>query len=462
MTILNTLATWVVSRSPVWSEAALARAEHAIADTLACIIAGSADPVSRKLAGGVARWGAGAASVIGTAQTADAPWAAMVNGTAAHVLEIDDNFYPALTHASAILVPALLAVAEELDATGAQLVDAYIVGLELHALLGRGVNRSHYFAGWHPTATVGCIGTAAACARLMGLDHGATVAAMSLAVSMASGNKAQFGTEAKSFQCGMGASNAVVAARLAASGLTGNPEVLEDPQGFLALYGGPAPRGWDDALTKLDNPLAIEAFGLAPKQHACCGSAHNSLDCILDLQRAHGFVADDVASVEVLVGASNKKNLRYDDPQDEFQARFSLHYNVALVLLYGRCTLADFTPEAVQRPEVRRLLGLTTMRARSFEEEPKDPDDRPPHLVKLTLKDGRVLQAQRVFAHGLIQDPFTDAERLAKIAQCCQPVLAPAAYAALLPQLQAVRQVASVRALAALWSQPAAAPAAAH
>ena len=155
------------------------------------------------------------------------------------------------------------------------------------------------------------------------------------------------------------------------------------------------------------------------------------------------------------MGASNKKNLRYDDPQDEFQARFSLHYNVALILLQGRCTLADFTPEAVQREDVRALMGLTTMHARAFEDEPKDPDDRPPHLLQLTLKDGRVLRTQRVFAHGLIQDPFTDAERLQKIEQCCAPVLQADAYARLLPQLQNLRAVASVRALAALCAQTA-------
>jgi len=455
MSILNTLAQWVVTRENAWSEDALSRAEHAIADTLACIVAGSTDPVSAKVANGLSRWGAGDVSIIGTKAKAAAPWAAMVNGTAAHVLEIDDNFYPALTHASAVLVPALLALAEEIDASGADVIDAYIVGLELHALLGRGVNRSHYFAGWHPTATVGCIGTAAACARLLGLDQSATVAAMSLAVSMASGNKAQFGTEAKAFQCGMGASNAVVAARLGVAGLTGSPEVLEDPQGFLALYGGPSPRGWDDALTKLDNPLAIEAFGLAPKQHACCGSAHNTLDNVLDLKREHRFQASDVAAIEVTVGASNKKNLRYDDPQDEFQARFSMHYNVALILLQERCTLADFTPDAVRRPEVRELMKLITMHARAFEDEPKDPDDRPPHIVRLTLKDGRNFEIQRVFAHGLIQDPFSDAERLQKIEQCCQPVLAAEAYAALLPQLLRFREVTSIRSVATLWSQPA-------
>lgn len=455
MSILDTLANWVVTRDKNWSEQALSRAEHAIADTVACIIAGSTDPVASKVAAGLANWGSGEVTLIGTTARTTAPWAAMVNGTAAHVLEIDDNFYPALTHASAVLVPALLALAEETDASGRDVVDAYIVGLELHALLGRGVNRSHYFAGWHPTATVGCIGTAAACARLLRLDHKATVAAMSLAVSMASGNKAQFGTEAKSFQCGMGASNAVLAARLGAAGVTANSEVLEDPQGFLALYGGPSPRGWDDALTKLDNPLAIEAFGLAPKQHACCGSAHNTLDNLLDLKRQHGFSARDVAAIEVTVGASNKKNLRYDTPEDEFQARFSMHYNVALILLQERCTLADFTPEAVRRPEVRALLGLTTMHARAFEDEPTDPDERPPHIARVTLKDGRRFETQRVFAHGLIQDPFSDEERRQKIELCCRPVLAPVAWNALLPQLLKFREVVSIRSLASLWSQPA-------
>ncbi|HSV53681.1 MAG TPA: MmgE/PrpD family protein, partial [Burkholderiaceae bacterium] len=397
--------------------------------------------------------GTGAATVIGTSNKVPAPWAAMINGTAAHVLEIDDNFYPALTHASAILVPALIALGEEVDASGADLLDAFIVGLELHAVLGRGVNRSHYFAGWHPTATVGCIGTAGACARLLKLDQASTVATMSLAVSMASGNKAQFGTEAKSFQCGMGASNAIIAATLGAAGLQGNPQALEDPQGFLTLYGGPAPRGWDEPLKKLDKPLALEEFGLAPKRHACCGSAHNTLDCLLDLKKEHGFSAEDVQSVEVLVGASNKKNLRYAHPEDEFQARFSLNYNVALILLQGSVGLADFTPEAVHRESVRRLLGLTTMRARAFVDEPSDPDQRPPHIVKLTLKNGKVLEAQRIHARGLIQDPFNDQERLEKIEQCCVPRMSPQAYATLLSQLGCFRTLGSIRSLTAVWAR---------
>ncbi|KGV95682.1 mmgE/PrpD family protein [Burkholderia pseudomallei ABCPW 30] len=449
MSVIETLADWITRQSGSWSEIALSRAEHAFSDTIACMVAGSADAVSHKVSDAVRRWGAGSATIFGSDAKVAAPWAAMVNGTAAHVLEIDDNYYPALTHASAILVPALIALGEEIHADGHALLDAFIVGLEMHAFLGRGVNRSHYFAGWHPTATLGCIGTAAACARLMGLDKESIVAAMSLATSMASGNKAQFGTEAKSFQCGMGASNSIVAARLAAAGLTGNPEVLEDPQGFLALYGGSAPRGWDAPLHKLGGPLALEEFGLAPKRHACCGSAHNSIDCVLDLKRQYQFSADDVKSVDIVVGASNKKNLRYDEPVNEFQARFSMPYNIALALLKGSVTLADFEPESVWREEVRRLMPKVSMTAWRFEDEPRDPDQRPPHIVKIVLNDGRVLATERVYARGLIQDPFTKEERCAKIRECCEPRMDAADFVKLAELLDSLRKLRSIRDLTA-------------
>lgn len=456
MTLLEHLADWITTRQRNWSDVAIERAEHAIADTIAAIVAGSTDPVTNAVGSTFQAYeadGADQATVIGTPRKLPSPWAAMVNGTAAHVLELDDNFYPALTHASAVLLPALLAAAEEANASGSELIDAYIVGLELHALLGRGVNRSHYFAGWHPTATIGCIGTAGACARLLNLDKQQTIGAMSTAVSMAAGNKAQFGTPAKSFQAGNAAANAALAAKLASNGLTGNPNVLEDPQGFLALYGGPAPRGWEEPLKKLDNPLAIEEFGLAPKRHACCGSAHNTLDCILDLKAEHGFTADDVESIDVLIGAANRKNLKFDNPQDEFEARFSLPYNVALVLLYGQVTLKDFTDKAVFRPEVRDLLELTHISARTFEEEPLDPDIRPAHVVGIKLKDGRQLHAERVYAKGIIQDPFTDAERSQKIRACCEPVLSDRNYQALTEKLNRVHALTSVRDLTATLNQ---------
>lgn len=454
MSVLDTAATWAVEHDRQWNETVLERAEHGVADTIAAIIAASTDPVTRKTRETCfLTYGPGASRVVGSVDTAAPAAAALANGTAAHVLELDDNFYPALTHASAAILPALLALGDVVDTSGADLLDAYVVGLELHALLGRGVNRSHYFAGWHPTATVGCIGTAGACARLLGLSPRQTVHAMSIAVSMAAGNKAQFGTEAKGLQCGLSASHAVLAAQLGRAGVEGNTGVLEDPQGFLGLYGGPEPRGWTDPLRKLGNPLALEEYGLAPKRHACCGSSHNTLDNLLDLRDEFRFEVEDVEKIDVLIGASNRRNLRFDTPQDAFEARFSLPYHIAVALLNGKVVLSDFTTEAVARPEVRALLDLTHIRARSFEEEPLDPDVRPPHTIAITLRDGRVLTAERAFAKGVAQDPFTDEERAAKVRDCVTDQLPEPAIDELFAQLTSIRSLENIRTLTAIFTE---------
>jgi 2-methylcitrate dehydratase PrpD len=197
MSVIGTLAAWAAETPDDWSPLALARARDAVEDLFACMIAGTEDEATVRVRSAIAHWGGDGATVAGQAARAAAPWAAFANGTAAHALDFDDNFLPSMTHASAVLVSALLAVGEGAGASGRRLLDVYIVGLEMHAKLGLGVNRSHYNMGWHATSTIGTIGTAAACARLLDLDARQPGNAMSLGVSMASGVKVQFGSNAK-------------------------------------------------------------------------------------------------------------------------------------------------------------------------------------------------------------------------------------------------------------------------
>ena len=179
---------------------------------------------------------------------------------------------------------------------------------------------------------------------------------------------------AKPYHAGMAAQNAVLAASLAANGVTGRDTALEGRFGFRALYAGPRSPGWKAVLPGLGDPLYLVAYGLAPKLYPCCGSAHRALDGLLALRSRHGFGADDVAAVETLVGFTNKRNLMYPEPRDEMEARFSMHYCVAggPVVSVG-FPLADFTPRAVRRPRVRRLLALTHMRGRPQKDEGNDP-----------------------------------------------------------------------------------------
>ncbi|MFC7397235.1 MmgE/PrpD family protein [Chelatococcus sp. GCM10030263] len=448
--VIETIAAWSAAEHR-FSDLARLRAKHAIADTIACMAAGIADAapqaVRRAFADEIA---AGPSLVMGGGQASPAV-AALVNGTAAHALDYDDNFRPGSTHASAVLVPALLAVAQAERASGRRLIEAYLVGLEAQAAVGSGVNRSHYTAGWHATSTVGAIGTAAGVAALLGLDAPGIARAMSLAVSMAAGVKGQFGTPAKPLHAGLAARNAVYAGKLAAAGMTGRPDILEAPQGFLELFGGPNPSGW--AELTLGAPHSIESDGLMPKRHPCCGSVHNTVDAILDLRARHGFAADEVAAVETRVGIANVRNLAYPDPQDEMQARFSMTYCVALALLQDQLNLNDFTPAAVARPQVRRLLPLTTMTAYSAEEE-RAAGGRPPHRVAIRLRDGRVLEGERREAKGTIADPFDDADRRAKFDDCCRALLAAPVRDAIYEALERLDEALDLAFLAPIFAIP--------
>ncbi|MBT6608480.1 MAG: MmgE/PrpD family protein [Rhodospirillaceae bacterium] len=449
-TVIEEIAHWAAGVGNDWPDSSVRPAMDAITDTIACMVSGATDEaaigVRNTLVGWTAPSAATGATIISDSRRLPAPFAAFANGTAAHAQDFDDNFMAALTHASAVLVPAILAVAEETGASGADVIDAYIVGLECHAAIGRGVNRAHYMKGWHATATVGCIGTAAACARLLGLSANQTAHAMSLGVSMAAGVKGQFGSHAKPFQAGMAAQNAVLAANYAKNGVIGRTEVLENDYGFMNLFVGEGAPGWDFTKHPVGEPLVVEAVGLAPKCHPCCGSTHKSVDNLLDLKKSHGIGPNDVAAIHCLVNTSNVRNLCFDDPRNEMEARFSMQYCMAVALKHGFLSLADFTPDAVQRQDIRDLLALTTMDATPPEAE-LNPSGVYTHELTVTLKSGEVLKTSRTAARGTLGDPFTDDDRWRKFEDCCTPVLGAERTAALFETLGGLAELDDVGAL---------------
>jgi 2-methylcitrate dehydratase PrpD len=412
---LVVLAGWAAAPR-AFSALARGRAVDAIADTLACMAAGRDDAVvgalREALSGGIGEMGA--AGVVGGGRAAPG-LAAFVNGTAAHALDYDDNFRPARSHASAVLVPALLAAAEHRKARGRTFVDAYIIGLEAQAYIGRGLDDAHYRAGWHPTGTVAAIGSAIGAGWLMGLDEAGVAAAASNAVSMAAGLKVQFGTAMKPVHSGFGARAAVEAALLASAGIAGNPAVLDHPSGFRALYGGAGAPGWEGLVPGA--PLAIETEGLVPKLFPCCGATHWALDMLFALRRKHGFGAHEVTGIEVELGEAYFGNLPYAVPRNEMEARFSMPYCLALALLQDRLTLADFTPDAVTRSEVRALLPLTAMRVNDIGSDGRTVPGMP-HRLHLTLRDGTRLHAERHEVRGSIHEPFSEEEKRGKFLSC--------------------------------------------
>lgn len=387
----------------------------AIADTLGCIHAGRNDPATRAVAGAVT---AGGGAWLVTGGAADPAAAAMVNGTAAHALDFDDNFTPGMSHASAVIVPALLA-SGGFARSGRELIDAYLVALQAQAFVGAGVGPGHYAAGWHGTSTIGSVGTAAGVAHLLGADAEGMRRALTLACSFACGTKGQFGTPAKPFHAGLAARNAVEAARLAMAGLEGHPRAFEGAQGFAEMFRGPVTPGYDGATMGGTTRHVIETEGVVPKLHPCCGSTHLIVDALADLRRDAAFAADEVAQIWVKVGTANRRNLPYTRPENEMQARFSMNYCVSVALRNGALRLDDFMPAAVRARQDDSLIDRLTMTSWTPDDEAAAKDARLPHQLRLRLTDGRELTAERKFARGDLREPFAPEEMRGKFLACC-------------------------------------------
>jgi len=427
---VSAYGVWLAQAPADWPEAARTAAQVAFIDIAAVSVPGAVHPVTRKVFDAVKDWGGGPSTVIGMGRKLSAPWAALVNGTAAHALDFDDNFDPAKAHASAVLVPAILALAEQEGRSGADCIDAYVAGLQILGRAGQGVNPYHRNRGWHATATMGAIGAAAACARLLRLPAEQAGYALSISTSMAAGFMSQFGTDTKPLHAGLAAKAGVMAASLARAGMTAGMETFDGRTGMNRLMVGPDYEILRDNLASIEHgqtmrfetasvgePLLAISSGLKLKRFPNCGSAHRAMDGLLALKEAHGFTAGDVETVDVRAPVSHLNNLMYTDPQDAEQAKFSLEYALAVLLLSGNCTLADFEDEAWLRADARALYPR-------IHRHPVDkPEGEFPTEVEVTLKDGRRFATSVKMPAGSLAAPFTAEQLWAKFDGCIGDLL---------------------------------------
>ena len=425
MSAITTLAHWAATTSDRHGDVAYTRGRNAVIDTIACLIAGAYDPASIAARDAVAGWGEGAATVVGTRQRRAAPWAALANGTAANALDYDDYDVPAASHPSAAILPALLALGEEQGLSGRALLDAYIVGLEVQMRIGEAINMSHFHKGFHATATIGTLAASVACARLMGLDAQATGHALAIATSLAAGYKCQLGTTTIHLHTGLAAHNGILAASLAAAGATGASDALDGNWGTLSLLAEIDAPGFEAPLAKLGNPLAIEEYGLCVKPYPCCSYATAAIDGLLALRAEHGITADDIAGVTIAIPHRNIEVLKFPDPRDELEARFSMEYCIAAAILNGAVTVADFSPEAVNRAGVRALLPRIQMSPLPEPASSAPAGRSQPETVTIQLTDGRELTKTMTQVRGSPALPLNETELMAKFDTCVSGFLDP-------------------------------------
>jgi len=419
-------AEWIVAASRDWSDLALTRAEDAVIDTVAVMVPGAFETVTRTLTETMFTQGRGPVTLIGRGGGLPVIPAALVGGTAAHALDFDDNFDPAKAHASAVLVPALLALAADRDLDTTAVLDAYIVGLQIMGRTGQGVNPYHRSRGWHATGTLGTIGAAAGCARLLQLDAARTACALSLATSMAGGFMSQFGTMAKPLHAGLAAEGGVKAALFAEAGITAGLATFDGPTGLRTLMVGPDSDDLADGLPAdaehgqamrfvpgdVGIPLHIEDYGLKVKRFPNCGSVHRALDGLLELRDQHGLDADSVTAIHVRAPAAHLRNLMYDNPSTDMQAKFSLEYNLAAGLVSGTVGLDDFSDSRLQDADIRRAMTLVTKDYVDALESAFDTE------VHITNKDGRTLSTSVHMPVGSTARPLSRDQLTAKARDC--------------------------------------------
>ena len=275
--------------------------------------------------------------------------AALANGTAAHALDFDDMCFVSLAHPSAPLVPAVLAAAESERLPGRAVLDAYVVGFEIEARLGRVMNPRHYQRGWHCTSTLGTIGAAAAVSRLLGLDAAAAGHALAIAASEASGLKENFGTMVKPLHAGLAARNGVLAALLARGGMTASDAGDRRSAGFPARDGQRSERRSTRRSRISATRWEMLDTGVTVKLYPSCAGTHPSLDAILDLRRREGFGADDVERIDVDVDSIVPTILIYDRPASGLEGKFSLPFCAAAAVVYGRVGIDTFEARAARR-----------------------------------------------------------------------------------------------------------------
>ena len=386
------------------------------ADCIGVMIAGRGEPAPQRLKAALSP-PPGEATLLFGEGTAPAPEAAWINGTAAHALDFDDVTLALEGHTSAVLVPAILAEAQAIGASGARLVLAYAAGYETWAELACRDKDAHHTKGWHPTGIFGAIGAAAACASLRGLSADQAACAIALGASQSAGIMANFGTMTKRFHAGRAAHAGVVSARLAERGFTAALDALEHPQGFLSAV-SPAGRLELDSPVQADRSSKLCELGLSVKKYPLCFGTHRALDGILDLRKESLLDPARVARIVVCTSPVNTKILRNHLPQTALEAKFSMEFAMACALVAGRAGLTELADDFVRRSEVQSLMQRVRVTA-DERVDPASPDWAPDDLVTVEMDDGRCLKSRKVSTiRGDHKLPLEREELWAKFDDC--------------------------------------------
>lgn len=411
-----------------------------VLDFIGVTVAGQADPALVALRDELLDEGsAPQAQVLGSGLRLSKAGAALLNGTASHVLDYDDVNFAIMGHPTVPVLPAALALGEALDVSGARLMEAFLAGYEIENAIGLLVAPGHYGIGFHATATLGTFGAAVACARLLEADELQLRHALGIAATQAAGLKSMFGTACKPLHAGMAARSGLLAASLARRGFDSRTDALECAQGFAATHSANF-----DPVRALATPAGgYHVLHNLFKYHASCYETHATIESARKLRAAHGLDAAQIARVEVTVNPYCDRICNIASPTTGLEAKFSLRHTAAFALAgIETADPAIFDDAHANAPA---LVALRERVSVGFAEDVGQGQAR----VTVHLTDGSTHRAEHNAALPMQDLAAQRARLVAKFERLAAPVLGSARCREIVAMVDALHTLPSLRPLAA-------------
>jgi 2-methylcitrate dehydratase PrpD len=366
----------------------------------------------------------GKATVIGSSKKTSPRFAAFVNGVSIHADDFDDTqlavakdrVYGLLVHPTVPVLPALLALAEGRTISGKEFLLAYHLGVEVECKIAEAISPRHYQDGFHSTGTCGPFGSVAACAKILRFEPSKILNAFGLVASQSGGLRENFGTMTKPFQAGHAAESGLASAELVALGWTAAEQILEAERGFFHAFGGSFDPG--AIMDRLGKPWTFTSPGISLKPYPSGSLAHPAMTELARLIVVNKVQAVQVEKLDVGANHQMTTTLLHHRPKNGLEAKFSMEFCMAILLLRGKAGLGEFSDRVVQRADVQEMIGRV-----NFYVDPEAESagyDKMTSLLKIHLKDGRIISGRAEFAKGSPSNPMSFDEAAAKFRGCAE------------------------------------------
>ena len=365
-------------------------------------------------------YNSGNCNILGSKMFLNSSGAAFTNATSAHALDFDDNCYAGIVHGSAVVFPAVLAIAQEHNKNGKDLLRGFISGLEVEFAIAKAMSNSIYDKGWWTTSLLGSIGSAAGVSSVLDLSEEETSNAMALAISGAGAMRAIRGTDAKHFYCGQASERGVLSAQLAKQGLTGPIDAFEDQNGIIKILND---GNFDlNPIDQFGSKFGLTNPGVDIKKYPVCFASHAAIDATKDIIFNNQINADSINSITIKVPELVASNLTYNNPKTVPEAQFSMQFAIASLIYFGEISLKTLNQENIINQNLQSLYTKIKMQTADIPDDQKDSDLICPEwgMVDLTTENGNRFNCFYGSPLGSSKQPISEEIFYNKFKSCVQ------------------------------------------